>query len=416
MQIQVESEIGILEGVILHSPGSEVENMTPESAKRALYSDILNLNVATNEYSQLEGVLNKVTKTFQVQSLLKEVLTIDKVKNSLINKICNYEDVNSIKDYLIDLKEDELSRQLIQGVVMKKNNLTKFLDKERYELQPLHNFFFTRDSSVAMFDTVLISRMANRVRERESLIMETIFNYHPNFNSKTINPLNLENYRSEISMEGGDILIAREDVLIIGISTRTTSQGIDYIIEHFKNKRQKLHIIAQELPYTPESFIHLDMTFTFLDKNYCMVYEPLIINSSRFLTIHIEIDNGNVSSIYEEINIISALNKIGFDIKPLYCGSKGDKHLQEREQWHSGANFFAFAPGKVIGYNRNTNTIDELSKNGFEVIKATDIIDEKIDINLYNKCVVTIAGSELSRGGGGCRCMTMPVNRKKVDW
>jgi len=416
MQIQVDSEIGILEGVILHSPGSEVENMTPESAKRALYSDILNLNVASSEYSQLEGVLNKVTTTFKVQSLLKDVLSIDKVKNSLINKICNYENVEAIKEYLTELNEDELSRQLIQGVEMKKNNLTKFLDKERYALQPLHNFFFTRDASVAMFDTVLISRMANQVRERESLIMETIFNYHPNFNAKTINPLNYENYRSNISMEGGDILIARHDVLIIGISSRTTSQGIDYIIEHFKAKKQKVHIIAQELPYSPESFIHLDMTFTFLDKNYCMVYEPLILNTSRFLTIHIEIDNGKVTKIYEEKNIIDALNKINFDIKPLFCGSKGDANLQEREQWHSGANFFAFAPGKVIGYNRNTNTIDELSKNGFTVLTANDVINGVVSPDTFDRCVVTIEGSELSRGGGGCRCMTMPVNRKSVEW
>jgi arginine deiminase len=111
-----------------------------------------------------------------------------------------------------------------------------------------------------------------------------------------------------------------------------------------------------------------------------------------------------------------ALKKVGIDLKPVFCGSKTDSWIQEREQWHSGANFFAFAPGKVIGYERNSHTIDELNNNGFEVLRADEVISGKISVDDYNKCVVLIAGSELARGGGGARCMTMPVRRSEIDW
>ncbi len=158
------------------------------------------------------------------------------------------------------------------------------------------------------------------------------------------------------------------------------------------------------------------MVFTFLDKDKCMIFEPLILNSRRFLCIHIHIENGKVVSIKEEKNILSALSGLGMDLDPISCGGRSDLYVQEREQWHSGANFFALSPGKVIGYDRNTHTLNEMNKFGFEILNATDVINDKVDVHSYEKCVITIKGSELSRGGGGARCMTMPVARKKVDW
>jgi len=415
IKVNVTSEIGKLEAVLLHTPGIELQNMTPQTAKRALYSDILNLAVASKEYSQLKGVLNKVAQTFEVKDLLSDVLTDDKVKVDVINKICTNENVVEIRDYLISLSNKELANQLFEGVAMKKDNLTKFLSKDKYSLQPLHNFFFTRDASITVRDKVLIGRMASFVRKREALIMESIFNNHKNFITKTVNPENCYDCHPELTVEGGDVLIARDDILLIGIGARTTSQGIDFIISQLKERNLNRHIIIQELPLTPESFIHLDMVFTLLDKNKCMVYEPIILKPNKYRTIHIEIEAGEVKKIDTVKDIPSILNKLGMEVEPVLCGG-ADKWIQEREQWHSGANFFAIAPGKVIGYGRNVYTMEEMNKHGFEILSAKDILKGKVDINDYKKCVISIDGSELSRGGGGARCMTMPIKRKEVNW
>jgi len=420
MKTCINSEFGKLEGVVIHQPGSEVENMTPENAERALYSDILNLSIASKEYAQLEGVLKSITSVFYVKNLLTEVLRNENVKINLLKEICNIEG-NICNPFSCEENTSEkLENLIIEGVVTYENNLTNYLSNERFLLRPLHNLFFTRDSAMGMNDNMLIGKMANPVREREALIMEAIFNHHPTFEIKTLNPAKPKSgitISPESTIEGGDFQVARENVFVIGTGVRTSTQGIDFIIENVKQlKTEVQHIIVQELPSTPESFIHLDMVFTFLNTDSCMIYEPVITKMSRLRTIHIQIENGKVIKIGESPNILIALHKVGIDLEPIFCGGKTDSWIQEREQWHSGANFFAFAPGKVIGYERNSYTIDELNKNGFEVLKASDVIEGKSSVDDYKKCVVLIAGSELARGGGGARCMTMPVRRKEVNW
>lgn len=415
--VDVRSEIGDLEAVVIHTPGYEVENMTPQNAERALYSDILNLSIAQKEYKQLSDVLRKFAKVYEIKDLLNEVLSNERVKSTLVEKICNNEGFHDIRDYLISRSPSELSRMLIEGVILKKDTLTRFLSKDRYSLPPLHNFFFTRDSAVSIFDQVMITKMANKVRERESLIMEAIFDYGNMFSTKTFNPYQDSNYNNSIMIEGGDVLVAREDIILIGYGARTSTQGIDYVLGKLKGlKEKKLHVIVQELPLHPESFIHLDMVFTLLDKGDCMVYEPVVFRTNKYQTVHITIENGNVSCIKEEKNMVEVLRNLGMDLNPIVCGGTRDPWIQEREQWHSGANFFSIAPGKVIGYERNVYTMEEMNKNGYEIIKAADILNNKVDYNKIAKFVIALEGSELPRGGGGARCMTMPVKRKAVKW
>lgn len=412
--IRVESEIGRLTGVILHRPGPEVANMTPETAERALYSDILNLAVAREEYAQLEGVLAKRAEIFQLRDLLGDILGNDRVRGGLIRRICAAEDVPDVADDLLELEAAELTRVLIEGVDLVKDNLSRFLSQDRYSLPPLHNFFFTRDAAVTVRDRVLISRMANRVRGREARLLEAVFDFHPRLGATTVNPARLGGNQDTVTIEGGDVLVAGPEVLIIGTGSRTSREAIDFLIERFKQLGRRQHLIVQALPETPESFIHLDMVFTLLDRHQCMVYEPVVMQTHHFDTVHIAIEGGKVVGITQEDNILACLKKLGMDYEPIFCGGREDRWTQEREQWHSGANFFALGPGQVIGYGRNGNTIEELDRAGYEVIGARDIIAGKAELKDTGRCVVTIDGSELARGGGGCRCMTLPVGRESV--
>ena len=425
VEVNVQSEIGKLNGVILHTPGEEVENMTPENAERALYSGILNLSIVRKEYKQLSEVLGKITKTYQVKDLLTNILKDDAIKLEVLNRIEKIEPFiaevtpkGSIKDQLLDEDAENLARLLIEGVEMKRDTLTKFLNKDWYDLRPLHNFFFTRDASMSMYNEVLIGRMANAVRDREAIIMQSIFDFTPGFNTKTLSLNTESDPLRKLTIEGGDVQIARDDILVIGNGMRTSTRAIDALMYNFINRNEDKvqHILVQELPHSPESFIHLDMVFTFLDKDKCMVYEPLIMSPGNYQTVHIKIQHGKLISIRREKTLLHALKKLGMDLEPVYCGGEDETWNMEREQWHSGANFFCVAPGKVLGYARNNYTVEAMNNAGFEIIRANDVISNKVDLSKYEKYMITIEGSELPRGGGGARCMTMPINRDAVEW
>lgn len=396
MTIDVSSEIGHLEGVILHRPGIEIEKMVPNTIEECLYSDLLNLNIATKEYSYFEKVLSKWTKTYQIMDLLSEILKDQNVKLKLVNEILEREEKTHLAEELLCLEAKELARVLIEGW--------------KEELSPLYNFLYTRDASSTLYDNVLIHSMQFDVRVRESIIMNYVFKYY--FDAKT---LSTSTYSPKANTEGGDILVGNDNILLVGHGMRSNKKGIDYLVEHYSKIKPKFNILVQNLPHSPESFIHLDMVFTFLDKDKCMVYEPLIVkNEEGFEVTHIEIDNGKVT-YHEKPNFMKGLKDLGFDLEPVKCG--GDNRLyQDREQWHSGANFFCLGEGKIIGYSRNSHTINALNKAGFAVLNAEDICNDKINMNDYKRFVVTIDAAELPRGGGGARCMTMPIKRSKVNW
>lgn len=410
INVSVNSEIGKLQHVLVHTPGPELEKVTPENAHSFLFSDILNMQVAQKEYSYFKRVLQKVAQVHEIGDLLTDILQSENVKTGLVDRICKFENKAYLADYLKALSASDLSRQLIEGVML--DDIT-FINNERFALAPLPNLFFMRDASLTMFDNILISNMATQVRARECMILEAIYNLHPMFETKVINPILTYDVHGIGTVEGGDVQIIRDDIIICGMGSRTNMNGVKALVEHLKTKPGVKHLIFQELPLEPESFIHLDMVFTMLDVDKCMIYKPVIMNSA-FKTIHITIDGQKVVD-KETSNLLVALKELGIDLEPVYCGN-GNYDWSAREQWHSGCNFFCLEPGKFIGYSRNQHTIEALNNAGFSILTAADVVNNKVNLDNVSKCIVAFEGNELSRGGGGARCMTMPVHRMAVDW
>ena len=409
IRVNVSSEIGRLNAVLLHRPGPEIECMTPATAAESLYSDILNKRIVDDEYRYFCGVFEKVTNVFYVVELLEQLLEDDDLCNSLVTQSCKAEGADYLVDELMMLPAKEIATALIEGFRYRAGKDPERYAERRYVLRPLYNLFFTRDASSSVYDRVLINSMSFDVRKRENLIYKAIFKHYfkcPIMNAQDWNP--------SAHTEGGDVQIGRPDLLCIGEGIRTDAKGIQFLANTFSD-RPKFNIIVQQLPHHPESFIHLDMVYTFLDRDRCMIYEPMLRKTAEFVgksTTWIEIDGGKIK-YHECKDMLDALKHVGLEMEPVFCGGD-DLWMQQREQWHSGANFFALAPGKVIGYRRNSHTIDALDKAGFSVLKAEDVAEGRVSIDDYKRCVVTFAASELPRAGGGARCMTMPINREEA--
>ena len=404
-EVNVASETGRLRAVLLHRPGVEIERMTPLNAAHALYSDILNKPIVDTEYANFCGVLEKWTKVYYVEDILEQLLADAEVRRYLVEESCDMDDCDDdLAESLMDLPADELARVLIEGY---EDPEWDGASDERYLLKPLYNLFFTRDASSTVYNRVLINSMSFEVRERETLIYEAIFKHF--FKVGTLNAMQCDR---DARTEGGDVQIASKDLMCIGQGIRTNTKGIKYLAQTFAKEREQFNILVQELPKSPESFIHLDMVFTFLGKHQCMVFEPMLKKTGLFAgkdTTLISIYKGNIS--YRKVNnIVEGLNSLGWEMEPV-IGGGSDSWVQLREQWHSGCNFFSLGEGKVIGYRRNTKTIEALDKAGFAVLNAEDIVSGKVDMNSYEKFVAAFPGSELPRAGGGARCMTMPIWR-----
>ncbi|MCR5191785.1 MAG: arginine deiminase [Bacteroidales bacterium] len=404
-KVNVTSETGRLRAVLLHRPGIEIERMTPLNAAHALYSDILNKPIVDKEYANFCGVLERWTNVYYVEDILEMLLADDKLRQTLVEMSCDMDNCDDdLAPKLLAFDNHTLANILIEGY---EDPEWDGASDDRYLLKPLYNLFFTRDASSTVYDRVLINSMSFDVRQRETLIYRAIFE-----NFFKVDTLNAITWNHDARTEGGDVQIASPDLLCIGQGIRTNTLGIKYLAQTFAQERKQFNILVQELPKSPDSFIHLDMVFTFLGKHQCMAFEPMLKKTGLFsgkATTLISIDNGKVTSRKVD-NIVDGLRVLGWDIEPV-IGGGCDPWVQLREQWHSGANFFALGDGKVMGYRRNTSTIEALDRAGFAVLNAEDIVDGKVDMNSYEKFVAAFPGSELPRAGGGARCMTMPILR-----
>src|SRR6056297_2540240 len=412
IEISLDSEIGALQTVVVHTPGREMENMTPATAAEVLYDDILNLPLALAEHRQLKGVLGQVATVVELHDLLTEVLGRERVRRGLIEELTQLFDCPEVFTDLIEMEPETLAMQLVQGTPKKPDSLEKYLHPSRYAIPPLPNTFFTRDATMCVNDRVVIGSMAYRARAAEALLLKAVFKYHPRIQSGGFYYDGTANPHSEVNIEGGDLLVIREDLVVIGYSERTSVGGIDRLMRAIASQGPVTDFVVVEIPKT-RATIHLDMIFTMVDRDACVTFPPLITGSQRCRAFHCRFDGGGEggAQIREYGGVLEALRTLDVDLEPIACGGDDDFN-QEREQWASGANFFAFAPGRILGYKHNVHTIAALDRAGFEIIDAKALLAGKATLPEQGRVAVGIDGAELSRGGGGCRCMTMPLARQ----
>ena len=410
--ISIESEIGFLETVLLHEPGPEIENVTPSTTDEALYDDLLFLGPAKEEHRELSRVLSLGAEVLYLRDLLASVLGDAQARRSLLQHLCDLNGASAELPTLMELESPELADKIIRGTPIQRNTFAKFLNPRPYSMPPLPNAFFMRDAAMCVHDRVIVGAMANAVRRSEALILGAIFRHHPQFNQPEFYLDGAGANDPSCTIEGGDLLILKEDLILLGYSERTSIAGIDALLASLAGRGKDCDVIIVDLPKT-RSAIHLDMVFTMVDRDLCVVYPPLVTGHHRCDTYHAKIRSGALKTIESSPGILDSLTQLGLDLKPIACGGS-NRFRQDREQWSSGANFFAMAPGTILGFSRNEATLESLCQAGFEVIDARAATRKDLRLEDSGRVVVSITGDELNRGGGGCRCMTLPVRRRTV--
>ncbi len=412
--LYIDSEIGDLEEVIIHTPGPEIEVITPLTAEKLLYNDILPLSVVRKEYTILREFLSLVAKTVEVKDVLLKVLDDRDARIELIGSISGSEALEGRKEELLEMSSEGLCRVLISGLKSRKDTLTTFLSDEEFDYFPLPNLYFTRDSAMVYRDRFITGSMAYSVREPEALLMRQVFKKHYRLPEEKHLFDGTGEIPCNITIEGGDFLVFSSNILIIGLSERTTPQAVDIITDRLRAVIDSpFRVYCVILPRKRET-IHLDMVFNIINRNEVLVYEPYITGDEQLKFVRIDVSPSGSKMIRIVKSLIEDLRECGFPIETICCGGS-DQRLRQREQWLSGNNFFAFSPGKIIGYDCNEATLRALDDAGYSVLPAELFISGREKTSDYRKLAVTIPGTDLARGGGGVRCMTLPVRRKHFD-
>jgi arginine deiminase len=248
------------------------------------------------------------------------------------------------------------------------------------------------------------------VRRAEALINRFVFEHHPDFQGSGLLVDGPALVRDHFSLEGGDFQVVRNNVVVIGVSERTSADAVDVAARAMADAfDEPITVFAVVLPVA-RATIHLDMAFTVIDRDACLVYEPVILGNRRARTVRIDATPAKESRLSEVESLLKGLKATGVDLEPVLTGGS-DPLRQEREQWMSGANSFSYAPGKIIMYSCNVHTLEALSKSGFEIRSAKDFLSGTLDPLAPRRIAVGFDGVELARGGGGARCMTCPIER-----
>ncbi|MDD3340814.1 MAG: arginine deiminase [Bacilli bacterium] len=407
--IHVTSEIKPLRKVLVHRPGNELLNLTPDTLEQLLFDDIPYLPDAQKEHEEFVNILreNNVEVVF-LEDLVADVLKMsEEIREKFIKQFIYEAGIrtpkykNLVFEYLNSFRDEkELVLKTMEGIQIseldrKKREIEKSLvdlvtEESKFLAEPMPNLYFTRDPFACIGNGVALNKMYSVTRNRETLYGEYVFTYHPDFK--------VDKYYDRIlphHTEGGDVLNLNEHILAVGISQRTSAEAIDQLAKNiFKDPDCTIDtILAFNIPNS-RAFMHLDTVFTQIDHDK-FTYHPGIMDTLQVF----EIKEGNDPDSDEDLNVKeindSLENILSFyldkEIKLIPCAG-GDKVSAEREQWNDGSNTLCIAPGVVIVYDRNNMTNQVLKEAGLTVLE--------------------MHGAELSRGRGGPRCMSMPLIRE----
>ncbi|MBM7622675.1 arginine deiminase [Sporohalobacter salinus] len=403
----VTSEIGNLKKVLLHRPGLEVENLTPELLDRLLFDDIPYLDIAQKEHDAFAKVLkDNGVEVVYLEDLAAETVEMSKVRSEFINQFLDDAGVRGessreiLKEYFADMDEETLIHTLIAGVRKKDipdfsaSSLSDKIDTNYpFALDPMPNLYFTRDPFATIGSGITLNNMRTQVRNRETIFAEFIFKYHPEFKEADI-PYWFDRNQDSTSIEGGDELILNKHTLAIGISQRTDAESVETVAKRllFNEEEPFERVLAFKIP-EKRAFMHLDTVFTMIDYDKFTIHSgvegPLKVYSMTAGK------DGELNIVEEQDRLENILKKyLGLEDVTLIRCAGGDRIDAGREQWSDGSNTLAIAPGEVVVYSRNHKTNEVLREHG---------------IKLHE-----IPSSELSRGRGGPRCMSMPLVRENL--